>query len=377
MKLVNPLNLRTLDLTVLVTGANGFVGKNLTVALRERGIKFECYERADDLAALREKIKNCDHIFHLAGANRPTRREEFQSVNVNLTNFISDELKKYKGKKLFFASSVQAVNKSDYGISKAQAEDLLQRAKLDYGLECLSVRLPNIFGKWCRPFYNSVVATYCYNIWRDLPCVIDNPNHIITLAYIDDIIKWLIELLDQSDWTNHQVYNGPTFQVSLSELSEKLNSFKDHRETRFAFDVTRQFDKLLYATFLSYMPPEKFAYDLQKHEDERGMFSEFVKIFNGGQVSIITIKNGQARGGHYHHTKVEKFLVVKGGVEFNFKNILTKETYAVNIEDRENRVIETAPGWQHSLRNVKEEEAIVVIWCNENFDPKSPDTFVS
>jgi len=356
-------------LKLLITGADGFIGKNLIAHLRQRkDIEILKYTKNDDFKTLREKLKECDFIFHLAGVNRPLNEEEFDTGNVDLTRIISQELETSdKSIPIVFTSSIQAELDNPYGRSKLKAENLLNSLNGPVYI----YRLPNVFGKWSKPNYNSAVATFCHNIINDLPVTIHDPNSIINLVYVDDVIVNFIKLMDKKESQAVE----PIYKVTVGELYESIKAFKSSRISLVSEEVGTGFLRALYSTYVSFLKPELFSYPLTKHEDPRGMFVEFLKTKNSGQFSFFTAKKGVTRGGHYHHSKTEKFLVVKGSALYKFLNIETKEEYEISSTGDKPLVVETVPGWSHNITNIGEEEMIVMLWANEVFDQEKPDTF--
>lgn len=360
---------------VLITGANGFIGKNLLIHLRERkNIEILIHTKEDSLDLLSKKIAESDFIFHLAGINRPIDENEFILGNVDFTKKICKKIE-YSGRiiPIVFTSSIQAELDNPYGKSKSAAEVVLQDLSKKTGCPVFIYRLPNVFGKWCRPNYNSVVATFCNNIVQDLPIKVNDPFVQMKLVYVDDVISSFFKVLDSKKF--HLVQ--PEYSLTVGELESILKAFKSSRKTGVVESVGSGLVRALYSTYITYYKPEQFSYPLVKHEDPRGFFAEILKTKDSGQFSFFTAHKGITRGGHYHHSKNEKFLVVKGSARFCFKNLITDEFYELFTSDQLLEVVETIPGWTHDITNIGEEEMLVIIWANEIFDRNLPDTYAS
>ncbi len=362
---------------ILVTGANGFIGHNLITHLREYDdAEVVTFSRENSLEELLELVKHVDVVVHLAGINRPENDSEFVVGNHKLTDFLCQVLTS-TGRKvpIIFTSSIHAELDNPYGSSKYAAEEVIKRYSKETGSKVYIYRLTNVFGKWCRPNYNSVIATFCYNIANDLPIQINDPNTELDLVYIDDVVKEFISVL----FTPHKssvpdVF--PLYSIKLGELAEQLKCFHDSRKTLMVGEIGRGLTRALYATYLSYLRPEFFSYRLLKHEDKRGVFAEVLKTDSSGQLSFFTAHPGVTRGGHYHHTKNEKFLVISGLAEFGFRHIVTGEKYTVEVSGCLPEVVETVPGWMHSITNIGDSEMVVMLWANEIYDENNPDTYI-
>lgn len=360
---------------VIITGANGFIGKNLSFILNENE-KHEVMEVTRDTSkkVFLSYLKEADFIYHLAGVNRPKNESEFKESNVDLTNFITSTLKEY-GRKVPIAisSSSQVHLDNIYGASKLEAEDLISTYSKITGATNYILRLPNVFGKWCKPNYNSFVATFCYNIVNGIDISINDSNSKVSLVYIDDVCKLLVSLLD-GEHKGGLIDVPNVYKTTVGEVAEIIYSFKSSRKTLISEQVGAGLKRALYSTYLSYITPKHFSYDLISHEDNRGVFCEMLKTKDSGQFSFFTAHPGITRGGHYHHTKTEKFLVVKGKAKFCFNNILTNEKYSITTTADKPQMVETIPGWSHDITNISDEELIVMLWANEIFDPENPDT---
>jgi UDP-2-acetamido-2,6-beta-L-arabino-hexul-4-ose reductase len=362
---------------VLITGANGFVGKNLQVRLKEEQIEFVTFLRSDSDEQLEDKIAKTDFIVHLAGVNRPKDESEFAFGNTDLTQKIASILKKLKNKSpIIYSSSIQAELDNPYGLSKKLAEEALTELSTSNGNLVYNYRLPNVFGKWCKPNYNSAVATFCYNTINNLPIQINDPDAVINLVYIDDVINEFISVIKAflTGQPKDKAEVNPIYKITVGDLVEQLRLFKASKSTHVIERVGVALTRALYSTYLSYFSPNDFSYTLKKNEDPRGVFVEMLKTKDSGQFSFFSAHPGVTRGGHYHHTKNEKFLVIKGRAKFGFRHIITDEYYELITSADEPQVVETVPGWSHNITNIGDEEMFVMLWANEIFDPKNPDT---
>ena len=361
---------------VLVTGSNGFIGKNLIVRLGElEGYEAIAFNRTYSLTDLKTRIDECDAIVHLAGVNRPNDIKEFAEGNVDLTAHVC-EMIAATGRKipLIVSSSTQASFTNPYGKSKKMAEAVCENFFSATGSPTSIFRLPGVFGKWCKPNYNSVVATFCHNIANHLPIQVNDPSALVHLVYVDDVVSAFIEALCSMapGFTFGEV--KPVYEIALGDLASQIEGFQNCRNSLVLEQVGTGLVRALYATYVSYLPPSEFAYDLPKHGDERGIFVEMLKTKDSGQFSFFTAHPGITRGGHYHHTKTEKFLVIKGEARFGFRNILTNERYELTTFGDKPRVVETVPGWTHDITNIGKDEMVVMLWANEIFDRAHPDT---
>lgn len=360
---------------VLVTGANGFIGKNLTVRLYEQGVETVVFTRDMSLSDMATALNDVDFVFHLAGVNRPKEATEFAEGNKELTEQLCDLIcASGRSIPVLYTSSIQAVAENPYGVSKLAAEDALVALERDTGSPVYLYRLPNVFGKWSRPDYNSAVATFCHNIANDLPVHINDPSALIHLVYIDDVIKDFLRLLTEQPACVVRPEVTPVYTIAVGELVEQIGLFKDARKTLLTEAVGTGLTRALYSTYLSFLRPEQFSYTLTVHADARGRFVEMLKTKDSGQFSFFTAHPGVRRGGHYHHSKNEKFLVVRGKARFGFRHIVTGETYQLLTDGEQPEVVETVPGWSHDITNVGENEMIVMLWANEVFDHQHPDT---
>jgi UDP-2-acetamido-2,6-beta-L-arabino-hexul-4-ose reductase len=362
---------------ILVTGSEGFVGKNLRVRLEELGHKDVCgLSRATPAEDVRPVVRGAEFVFHLAGANRPRDEGEFWSGNVELTELICGALLEAgRAAPVVFASSIQAAHDNPYGRSKAGAEAAVAAYGQAAQARVHNLRLHNIFGKWSRHDYNSVVSTFCHNIARDLPVRIDNPAAPLSLVYIDDVVDAMIAFLESAPAGDAAMRAMPVYQTTVGALAAAIRGFRDGRDTLFTGRVGSGFERALYATYVSYLPTDGFGYDLPKHIDARGEFVEMLKTRDSGQFSYFTAHPGATRGGHYHHSKTEKFLVIRGQARFRFRHIVTHEQFELYTRADSPRVVESVPGWAHDITNVGHDEMIVMLWANEVFDRDRPDTF--
>lgn len=365
---------------VLVTGANGFIGKNLQLHLSERkDAEVFCFIRDQKPEQLNDLIRQVDFVFHLAGINRPQNQHDFVTGNQELTQNLCNAIAKSgRNIPIVYTSSIQASNNQPYGLSKRAAEDALFDLKKKNGVDVFVFRLPNVFGKWSKPNYNSVVATFCYHIARDMPIQVNDPNAVLTLVYVDDVVKRFIDLMDgalpQPDSEGFESI-APVYSTTVGELADFIRSFRNSRTTLLTERVGTGLLRSLYSTYVSFLPPESFAYSLPKHGDPRGVFVEMLKTPDCGQFSYFTAHPGVTRGGHYHHSKTEKFLVIKGEALFKFRHMYTGEYCELSVSGEKPEVVETVPGWTHDITNVGNEEMVVMLWANEVFDRQRPDTF--
>jgi UDP-2-acetamido-2,6-beta-L-arabino-hexul-4-ose reductase len=364
---------------IVVTGANGFIGQNLCVHLSELALgDVTPITRKTSPEALRRSLASADVVVHLAGVNRPTDVRDFTSGNADLTaSLCTDLLATRRAVPVVYASSIQAAGDTPYGRSKLAAEDALLRYGSASGAGVALLRLANVFGKWCRPNYNSVVATFCHNIARGLPITVSDPSTMLTLVYVDDVVRTIIALLRNGVTGRGQVSIEPTYDVTLGFVAETIQQCAMNRSTLLLPRVGTGVVRALYATYVSYLPAEDFAYDLASHEDPRGVFAELLRTSDSGQVSFFTARPGVTRGGHYHHTKTEKFLVVKGSARFGFRHVVTGERRDLTVHGVDVRVVETVPGWIHDVTNIGDGDLFVLLWANEVFDRERPDTIAA
>ena len=363
---------------ILITGAKGFIGKNLAVELKNRKYTdiFE-YDKETDLSLLEEYCNKADFVFHLAGVNRPKDQSEFMEGNFGFTSTLLDTLKKYKNNcPVMLSSSIQAEFDNPYGKSKKAGEDLLFNYSKETGVKVLIYRFPNVFGKWCRPNYNSAVATFCHNIARDLPISVNDPSVVMKLVYIDDVVNELVNALEGKENKNGDFCEVPIVHtIKLGEIADLIYSFRKSREERSIPDMSNEFTKKLYSTYLSYLPEDKFSYELKMNVDNRGSFTEFIKTPDRGQVSVNVSKPGITKGNHWHHTKNEKFLVVSGKGVIRFRKIDSDEVLEYFVSGDKMKVVDIPTGYTHNIENLGDTDMVTIMWANEPFDPEKPDTY--
>ena len=364
---------------ILVTGAYGFIGKNLIAELKNRGYDdiYE-YDLDCDEKVLDEYTKDCEFVFHLAGVNRPKDTKEFMEGNFGFTSVLLDKLKQNDNKAaVLITSSIQALLDNPYGISKKAGEELMFNYSKETGAKVYVYRLPNVFGKWCRPNYNSAVATFCYNIAHGLDITVNDPSVVMNLVYIDDVVNEFISAMEGKPNIIEGYGKVPTeHTVLLGKIAKMIQSFKDSRKNLEVPLMADGFEKKLYSTYLSYLPLDDLAYDLNMHIDNRGSFTEFLRTEERGQVSVNISKPGITKGNHWHNTKNEKFLVVKGEGRISFRKVGEDEVIDYFVSGEKLTVVDIPTGYTHSITNVGTEDMITVMWANEPFDPDKPDTYV-
>ena len=363
---------------VLITGSKGFIGKNLVVELSSiETYSFDTFDRGDSFEMLESKIRQADAVIHLAGENRPSNSEDFEIGNHQLTKLICEAIERLEKKiPIIFSSSTQAEDGNLYGDSKLAAENALHTLEEKTGCPVSIYRLPGVFGKWSRPNYNSVVATFCYNIANKLPIQVNNPEKSLPLVYIDDVIKSFINTLQSSEPRQQWISVEPTYTITLQALADQLKLFYDSRGSLVSERVGTGLIRALYATYLSFLSPEQFTYTIPIFPDERGVFAEVLKTKDSGQFSFFTALPGVTRGQHFHHSKSEKFLIIKGQARFRFRNLITNDRFEILSSSDKLKVVETIPGWVHDITNVGEKEMIVMLWANEIFNRDEPDTIL-
>ncbi|MGL6115410.1 MAG: NAD-dependent epimerase/dehydratase family protein [Cetobacterium sp.] len=363
---------------VLITGANGFIGKNLRERLqRTENIELITIDRENTLEELEEGIKSADFIFHLAGINRPENPEEFYSGNRDLVGTLVNILEKNNlNTPVLITSSIHADKDNDYGKSKLAGENLLKEYGEKTGARVYIYRLQNVFGKWCKPNYNSVVATWCYNTAHNIDIQINNRETLIEFVYIDDVIEAISSHLEEENKEDKFYYMvEKTYHRTLGEVADLLKFFKENRKTLTIPAVGIGFERALYGTYLSYLPENEFSYELVEHKDQRGSFVEILRTVDSGQFSISTSKPGVTRGNHYHNTKNEKFLVIKGEALIRFRHIFSEEVIEYFVSDKKLEVLDIPTGYTHNITNIGKEDMVLVLWANEQFDKEKPDTY--
>ncbi|MEZ4358523.1 MAG: capsular polysaccharide biosynthesis protein CapF [Eubacteriales bacterium] len=364
---------------LFVTGAKGFVGRNLITELKHRNYTdiFE-YDVDTDKSLLEKYAAECDFIFHLAGVNRPKDNAEFMEGNFGFTSDLLNSLLKYNNKApILMTSSIQAALDNPYGQSKKAGEDVIFEYGQQNGVKALVYRLPNVFGKWCRPNYNSAVATFCNNIAHDLPITVNDPNVSLNLVYIDDVVNEFINAMEGKESKDGNFCFVPiTHTAKLGDIVSMLYSFKESRKNLSVPDFSDEFTKKLYSTYLSYLPEEGFSYPLTMHADNRGSFTEIIRTASQGQFSVNISKPGIIKGNHWHHTKNEKFLVVSGEGIIRFRKIGSDNIFEYKVSDEKLEVVDIPPGYTHNVENTGKTDMVTFMWANECFNPDNPDTIV-
>ena len=363
---------------ILVTGAKGFIGTNLIAGLQNNkvGDILEFDTDSND-SLLEQYCREADFVYHLAGVNRPKEEKEYTESNVNLTSKLTKALIKYNNTcPLVYASSIQAMLDNPYGKSKKAAEDLLCNYRKETGARVIIYRFPNIFGKWCRPNYNSVIATFCYNAAHALPITVKNPDTELQLVYIDDLVDELLSALSGGEHRNKEFCEIPIVYHSTPErLAQLIRSFQTSRTELAIPDLSDSFIKKLYGTYLTYLPEEELSYELRMKPDQRGSFTEFIKQPEIGQISINISRPGILKGNHWHNTKHEKFLVVSGRAVIRLRKLTSPEVIQFPVDSEKLQVVEIPPGYIHHIENTGDSDLVTVIWANECFDPQKPDTY--
>lgn len=364
---------------VLVTGARGFIGKNLISELEGReGVEVLPFDIDSPIGLLDGYCLECDFVYNLAGVNRPQRTEEFMEGNAGFVAALLQNLRKHSNIcPIMNASSVQAALDNPYGESKRAGEDMLAAYGRETGAKVLQYRFTNVFGKWSRPNYNSAVATFCHNIARNMPVRVNDRNTALRLVYIDDVVRELLRALDGHPTLAPDgfCYVPEVYEVTLGEIVDLLYRFRESRESLMVPDVTEgSFAKKLYSTYLSFLPEDSFSYPLTMHEDERGSFTEILKSLNCGQVSVNVSKPGIIRGNHWHHTKNEKFVVVSGEGLIRFRRHGSDEVIEYRVSGKKLEVVDVPGGYTHSILNIGDTDLVTLIWCNECYDPEKSDT---
>lgn len=365
---------------ILVTGANGFIGRNLVAELMSgKNLNVLEYSRDLDPLLLEQYCEEADFVYHLAGVNRPKEQSEFLEGNLELTKLLLKTLKKYDNTcPILLTSSSQASLDNPYGVSKKAAEDELFRYCEDTGAKGFVYRLTNVFGKWSRPNYNSAVSTFCHNIARDLPITVSDRNITMNLVYIDDVVQEFINALQGKEDRIGAFCEVPVvYTRTLGEIVDLIYSFKQSRDNRSIPDMSDLFVKKLYSTYLSFLPSDQFSYPLKMNVDPRGSFTEFIKTPDRGQVSVNISKTGITKGNHWHHTKNEKFLVVSGTGVIRFRKFGSDEIIEYYVSGDKLEVVDIPTGYTHNIENLGDTDMVTVMWANEYFDPDRPDTYIS
>jgi UDP-2-acetamido-2,6-beta-L-arabino-hexul-4-ose reductase len=363
---------------LLVTGSAGFIGQNLVQALRQRsGDDILAFDRADTTEYLTECCRECDFVFHLAGVNRSEDDHDFITGNVELTARLLETLRQQRSRApVLMTSSIQAGLDTPYGRSKRRGEEFVLQYGMTHHIDTFVYRLPNVFGKWCRPEYNSAVATFCHHIARDLPIAVHDPAKQLELVYVDDVVEELIRALEGcASGKAGGYYTAPvSYHIRLGELAALLYTFKTARADLSVPDLDDALTKKLYATYLSYLPADQFSSPLTTHTDSRGSFAEIFRTRHHGQFSVNIVKPGWTKGNHWHHTKHEKFLVVSGQGVIRFRRPDSGEIIARAVSGEHLEMVDIPPGYAHSVENVSAVDLIVLMWSSECFDAERPDT---
>ncbi len=382
---------------ILITGAHGFIGRNLTATLRAEGYTNLMLCDVDTQPqALSDYVSRAAFVFHLAGVNRPKETDEFYSGNIGFTQHLLSLLSSAKNTApILLSSSSQVGNGSDYALSKEQAETAVFSHGKAMQSPAVVYRLPGVFGKWCRPSYNSVVATFCHNIARGLPIEVHNPATSFPLCYIDDVVRTFIDKAQsllfnlppcESCGDTEKVVEtrsadevilgiDPTYEVTLGWLAGVIRSFPRMRQTLSLPDTGDACTSKLWATYLSFLPTDGFSYPLTAHSDDRGSFTEFIRTYERGQVSVNITKPGITKGNHWHNTKNEKFFVVAGSGLIRLRAIGCTEVIEYAVQGTSPQVVEIPPGYTHNISNVGAEDLVTIMWVNEPYTPDAPDTY--
>lgn len=363
---------------ILVTGAKGFIGKNLIAELRNRKYE-EIYEfdRDTDISLLDFYCSNCDFIFHLAGVQRPKEEKEFMEGNFGFTSILLDLLKKYRNTcPIVVSSSIQASLDNPYGKSKKAGEDLMFTYAEETGAKVMIYRFPNVYGKWNKPNYNSAITTFCYNISRNLEIKVNCRDTVMHVVYIDDLFDELISAMEGKGTKSSKFYRVPVEdETTLGHIVDLLYSFKESRNNRSIPNMNNHLERSLYSTYLSYLPEDQFGYLLKMNMNQHSSFTEIIRTLDRGQFSVNISKPGITKGNHWHHTKNEKFLVVSGHCLIQFRKIDSDEIITYDVSGEKLEVVDIPCGYTHSITNIGDTDSVTFMWCNECFDPNHPDTF--
>lgn len=364
---------------ILVTGAKGFIGKNIIAELRNRHYEDIMEFDIDTKEELLDKYcQQADFVFHLAGVNRPQEQSEFMQGNFGFTSTLLDTLKKHHNNcPVMLSSSIQAEQNNPYGESKKAGEELLFEYGKEVGAEVLIYRFPNVFGKWCRPNYNSVIATFCNNVANGLPIQVNDQEVELKLVYIGDVVNELVNVLEGKANIHEDGYRyvEPVHTLKLGEVASLIQSFKSSREERSIPDMSNSFVKKLYSTYLSYLPVDQFSYPLKMNVDNRGSFTEIIRTPDRGQVSVNISKPGITKGNHWHNTKNEKFFVVSGKALIQFRKVGSGEVIDYHVSGDKIEAVDIPVGYTHNIINEGDTDLVTIMWVNEVFDPEKPDTY--
>jgi len=363
---------------ILVTGSEGFIGKNLVAELKNH-CEHEVFkfDRNTEQSLLDSFCRDAEFVFHLAGVNRPNNETEFMEGNCGFTSLLLSKLKEHKNNcTIMISSSIQAENQSPYGISKKAGEDLVFKYGKETGSSVLVYRFPNVYGKWSKPNYNSAVATFCHNIANGFEIKVNNPLTNMKLVYIDDVIKEMLSALDGNENREGNYCEvSNVSEIELGEIAKLIYSFKESRESLMIPNLENSFDKKLYSTYLSYLPVNDLSYSLKMHTDLRGSFTEFLKTSSSGQVSVNLSKPGVVKGNHWHHSKVEKFLVISGKGVIRLRGVNSDLVTEYFVNDNKFEVVEIPAGYTHNIENLGTTNMVTIMWVNEVYDPENPDTY--
>lgn len=363
---------------ILVTGAKGFIGKNLIAELRNRKYE-EIYEfdRDTDISLLDFYCSNCDFIFHLAGVQRPKEEKEFMEGNFGFTSILLDLLKKHRNTcPIVVSSSIQASLDNPYGKSKKAGEDLMFTYAEETGAKVMIYRFPNVYGKWNKPNYNSAITTFCYNISRNLEIKVNCRDTVMHVVYIDDLFDELISAMEGKGTKSGKFYRVPVEdETTLGHIVDLLYSFKESRNNRSIPNMNNHLERSLYSTYLSYLPEDQFGYLLKMNMNQHSSFTEIIRTLDRGQFSVNISKPGITKGNHWHHTKNEKFLVVSGHCLIQFRKIDSDEIITYDVSGEKLEVVDIPCGYTHSITNIGDTDSVTFMWCNECFDPNHQDTF--
>ncbi len=362
---------------ILITGAGGFIGKNLISALHTHGFfEIQTFDADTPIEFLEKYCTDCEFVYHLAGVNRPKSQDEFMQGNFGFTDTLLRTLLKSKNRcPVMFASSAQAALPNLYGRSKKAGEELLFQYQRETEAKIYVFRFPFVFGKWSKPNYNNPVATFCYNVSHDLPVVVSDPAAQISLAYVDDLAEALVGLIDETD----VVMDGPycavplVYTASLGEVADRIRSFAGIRTENELPDMSSPLTRKLYATYLSFLPTMEFAYSLPVKEDEQGFSAEFLRFYGGGQVSVCGIKPGVVKGNHWHHTRTEKVLVVFGAGVIRFCSPGADDVMEYHVSGKKLVAVDIPVGYAHSIENTGKTDLVALLWASEQADPTHPD----
>ena len=363
---------------ILITGSSGFIAKNLIAELEDRGYKELLFcDRTTTREKLESYVEECEFIIHLAGVNRPVQEREYYTGNAGFTEELIKIIEaNHKKLPVIYSSTILNTPHEHYGKSKREAERLLQEYGKKTGSPIFIFRLPNVFGKWSRPNYNSFVATFCYNIAHGLDIKVNDPDAQVTLVYIDDVVNEFISCMEEASSKRVEFLEIPeTYETTVGEVAERILDFERERDSLEIPHIEDTLGKKLYSTYLSYLEPENFSYKLRMNQDQRGSFTEFLHLKNLGQISVNVAKPGIVKGNHWHHTKVEKFLVVRGTALIRFRHMVTGKVAEYQVSGEQLEVVDIPVGYTHSIANIGQQDLVTIMWANEIFDPKRPDTY--